>query len=121
MAGGGAHEKPARLLAAEKPELLESYRAEWKTGPIGGRGRHAGAQAEKPLNNWSEGKIALDYLVFAAPRVAAHRVRFQRDYASRAGVPEAVLDAPTPAEDEAQRRLLLIAAVRLGPRRSLTR
>jgi len=78
-----------------------------------------GTPVRKPRNrwyNWSEGKVALDYLFFAGRVCAAHRVRFEGHYDLPARVlPEAVLDAPTPAEDEAQRRLLLlIAAVRLG-------
>ena len=110
-------EKPARLLAAEKPELLESVlRTVEERGPI--RAAEVATPVRKPRNrwyNWSEGKIALDYLFFAGRVCAAHRVRFERHYDLPERVlPEAVLDAPTPAEDEAQRRLLLIAAARLG-------
>jgi uncharacterized protein YcaQ len=110
-------EKPARLLAAEKPELLESVlRAVRERGPI--RAAEVATPVRKPGNpwyNWSAGKTALDYLFFAGRVCAAHRVRFERHYDLPERVlPEAVLDAPTPAEDEAQRRLLLIAATRLG-------
>ena len=110
-------EKPARLLAAEKPELLESVlRTVEERGPI--RAAEVATPVRKPRNrwyNWSESKIALDYLFFAGRVCAAHRVRFERHYDLPERVlPEAVLDARTPAEDEAQRRLLLIAAARLG-------
>ena len=110
-------EKPARLLAAEKPELLESVlRTVRDRGPI--RAAEVATPVRKPENtwyNWSEGKIALDYLFFAGRVCAAHRVHFERRYDLPERVlPNAVLDAPTPAEDEAQRRLLLIAAARLG-------
>jgi uncharacterized protein len=110
-------EKPARLLAAEKPELLESVlRTVRERGPI--RAAEVATPVRKPGNawyNWSESKIALDYLFFAGSVCAAHRVRFERHYDLPERVlPEAVLDAPTPAEDEAQRQLLLIAAARLG-------
>jgi uncharacterized protein len=109
--------KPVRRLAAEKPELLESVlRTVRERGPI--RAADVATPLRKPKNpwfNWSEGKIALDYLFFAGSVCAAHRVRFERHYDLPERVlPEAVLDAPTPAEDEAQRRLLLIAAARLG-------
>jgi uncharacterized protein len=109
--------KPVRRLAAEKPELLESVlRAVRERGPI--RAADVATPLRKPKNpwfNWSEGKIALDYLFFAGSVCAAHRVRFERHYDLPERVlPEAVLDAPTPAEDEAQRKLLLIAAARLG-------
>ena len=85
-------------------------------GPI--RAAEVATPVRKPRNrwyNWSESKIALDYLFFAGRVCAAHRVRFERHYDLPERVlPEAVLDARTPAEDEAQRRLLLIAAARLG-------
>ncbi|WP_328436688.1 winged helix DNA-binding domain-containing protein [Streptomyces sp. NBC_00444] len=110
-------EKPARLLAAEKPELLQSVlRTVRERGPI--RAAELAAPVRKPKNpwyNWSEAKIALDYLFFAGLVCVDHRVRFERRYDLPERVlPEAVLDAPTPPEDEAQRQLLLIAAARLG-------
>jgi uncharacterized protein YcaQ len=109
--------KPVRRLAAEKPELLESVlRTVRERGPI--CAADVATPLRKPKNpwfNWSEGKLALDYLFFAGSVCAAHRVRFERHYDLPERVlPEAVLDAPTPAEDEAQRQLLLIAAARLG-------
>jgi uncharacterized protein len=70
---------------------------------------------ENPWYNWNESKIALDYLFFAGRVCTARRVRFERHYdVPERVLPQAVLDAPTPAEDEAQRRLLLIAAACLG-------
>ena len=110
-------EKPARLLAAEKPELLELVlRTVREQGPI--RAADIATPVRKPGNpwyNWSEGKIALDYLFFAGRVCAAHRVNFKRYYDLPERVlPNAVLDAPTPPEDEAQRGLLLSAAARLG-------
>ena len=109
--------KPVRRLVAEKPELIESVlRTVRERGPI--RAADVAAPVRRPRNpwfDWSEGKIALDYLFFAGRICAAHRVRFERRYDLPERVlPEAVLNAPTPAEDEAQRRLLLIAAARLG-------
>jgi uncharacterized protein len=109
--------KPIRLLAAEKPELLESVlRTVRERGPI--RATDVATPVRKPKNpwfDWSEGKVALDYLFFAGRICAAHRVNFERRYDLPERVlPDAVLDAPTPAEDEAQRQLLLIAAARLG-------
>jgi uncharacterized protein YcaQ len=108
---------PVRRLAAEKPELLKRVlRTVRECGPI--RAADVATPLRKPKNpwfNWSDGKIALDYLFFAGSVCAAHRVRFERYYDLPERVlPEAVLDAPTPAEDEAQRKLLLIAAARLG-------
>jgi uncharacterized protein len=109
--------KPMRRLAADKPELLESVlRTVRERGPI--RAAEVATPRRDPKNkwfNWSEGKIALDYLFFAGSVTAANRVNFERRYDLPERVlPEAVLDAPTPAEDEAQRQLLLMAAKRLG-------
>ena len=109
--------KPVRRLAAEKPELIESVlRTVRERGPIRAADIAAPMRKDKnPWFNWSEGKIALDYLFFAGSVCAAHRVRFERHYDLPERVlPEAVLAAPTPAEDEAQRELVLIAAARLG-------
>ena len=109
--------KPVRRLAAEKPEVLQSVlRTVRERGPV--RAADFATPVRKSANpwfNWSEGKIALDYLFFAGRVCAAHRVHFERRYDLPERVlPETVLDAPTPAEDEAQRQLLLIAAARLG-------
>jgi uncharacterized protein YcaQ len=114
---GTLAEKPARLLAADKPEALQSVlHVVRERGPIRAADVSAPVRrAANPWYNWSEGKIALDYLFFAGRICAAHRVGFERRYDLPERVlPQAVLDAPTPAEDEAQRRLLLIAAARLG-------
>jgi uncharacterized protein YcaQ len=110
-------EKPARVLAAAKPELLQSVlRTVRERGPI--RAAELAAPVRKATNpwyNWSESKIALDYLFYAGLVCADHRVRFERRYdVPERVLPKAVLDAPTPPEDEAQRQLLLIAAARLG-------
>jgi len=110
-------EKPARLLAAGRPEVLESVlRLVRERGPI--RAADVGTPVRRPENpwyNWNESKIALDYLFFAGRVCTARRVRFERHYDLPERVlPQAVLDTPTPAEDEAQRRLLMLAAARLG-------
>jgi uncharacterized protein YcaQ len=114
---GTLAEKPARVLAAKKPEALESVlRLVRERGPV--RAAEIATpvrRAANPWYNWSEGKIALDFLFYAGRVCATHRVRFERRYDLPERVlPQAVLNAPTPAEDEAQRRLLLIAAARLG-------
>jgi uncharacterized protein YcaQ len=64
---------------------------------------------------WSDGKRALEFLFWAGLVTTAGRRSFERLY----DLPERVLPpeiaaAPTPAPDEAQRRLLLTAARALG-------
>src|SRR5690606_8228475 len=75
-----------------------------------GRPRRAGE-----MWSWSEEKTALEYLFYAGRLCAARRVNFERLYDLPERVlPREVLEAPTPSQDEAQRRLLLIAARSLG-------
>ena len=65
--------------------------------------------------SWSEEKKALEHLFFAGRVCAAGRLNFERLYDLPERVlPAAVLNAPTPPADEAQRQLILIAADRLG-------
>ena len=65
--------------------------------------------------NWHEGKISLEYLFWAGRVTSAHRVNFERHYDLPERVlPAAVIAAPTPAEEDAQRELVRIAARALG-------
>jgi uncharacterized protein YcaQ len=110
--------KNVARVASEQPELLE-----FVTGMVRERGPiRASELAEKgrrrepgEMWSWSEEKTALEYLFFAGRVCAARRVNFERLYDLPERVlPPAVLEAPTPSQDEAQRQLLLIAAQRLG-------
>jgi uncharacterized protein len=65
---------------------------------------------------WGEVKTALEWLFWTGALASAGRTRsFERiyDLAERV-LPPLVLDAPTPAEDDAQRELLRFSAARLG-------
>jgi hypothetical protein len=65
--------------------------------------------------SWSEEKTALEHLFFAGRLSAAGRLNFERLYDLPERVlPQAVLEAPTPPEDAAQRQLVVLAAQRLG-------
>jgi uncharacterized protein YcaQ len=65
--------------------------------------------------NWHAGKVVLEYLFYAGQVTAAGRTNFERLYDLPERVlPAAVLAAPTPAEADAQRELVRIAASRLG-------
>ncbi len=113
--------KSVRRIGAERPELLEVVlRTVRERGPLRAadlatelaapRGRRA---AE--MWSWSEEKTALEYLFFAGRLSSSHRVNFERLYDLPERVlPGAVLEAPTPSQEEAQRQLLLVAARRLG-------
>jgi uncharacterized protein len=65
--------------------------------------------------NWNLGKQAIEYLFFTGQVTAERRVNFERLYdLTERVIPAAVLEMPTPPQDEAQRELLLFAARRLG-------
>jgi uncharacterized protein YcaQ len=106
-----------RRLSRERPELIaEVLEMVAERGPL----RAADTGLSRPSSpremwDWHDGKIALEYLFFDGRLAAAGRKNFERRYdlAERV-LPAAVRDAPTPSEEDAQRRLLLIAARCLG-------
>ena len=110
--------KGVARVAAEQPELLEfvlemvRQRGPLRASDLAAKGRR-GEPGE--MWNWSEEKTALEYLFFAGRVCAARRVNFERLYDLPERVlPRQVIEAPTPSQEEAQRRLILIAAKRLG-------
>jgi uncharacterized protein len=110
--------KGVARVAAEQPELLEFVlRMVRERGPIRASDLAAKGRRREPgeMWNWSEEKTALEYLFFAGRVCAARRVNFERLYDLPERVlPQEILDAPRPSQDEAQRQLILIAAKRLG-------
>ena len=110
--------KNVARLGAERPELLEFVTdLVRRRGPIRASELAAPGRRREPgeMWSWSEEKTALEYLFYAGRLCASRRVNFERLYDLPERVlPAAVLDAPTPPEAEAQRRLLLLAASRLG-------
>ena len=65
--------------------------------------------------NWSREKTALEYLFRAGLVTTADRRNFERVYdVPERVVPKAILDLPTPSEEEAHRQLLLLAAGSCG-------
>jgi len=110
--------KSITRVATERPGLLEFVLDEVRErGPVRASDLVADGRGRKSGEMWSrsEEKAALEYLFFAGRVCAARRVNFERHYDLPERVlPRAVLEAPTPTQDEAQRQLLLIAAKRLG-------
>ncbi|HYJ21838.1 MAG TPA: crosslink repair DNA glycosylase YcaQ family protein [Solirubrobacterales bacterium] len=110
--------KGVARVAAEQPELLEFVlEMVRERGPLRASDLAAKGRRREPgeMWNWSEEKTALEYLFFSGQVCAARRVNFERLYDLPERVlPQQVLEAPTPSQDEAQRQLILIAAKRLG-------
>jgi len=105
-------------LARDQPELVaDTLALVEEQGPI--RASATGFSRPDPrpghMWNWHDGKRALEHLFFTGRVSAAARVNFERLYdLTERVVPQEVLAAPTPSQDEAQRELLRISARALG-------
>jgi len=114
-AGRGIYGGLARF-ATERADFVERVYAEVATrGPMAAGELTEGGRGEGGWWGWSDGKRALEYLFWAGRVTTAERRGFERLYGVTEKVlPQAVIDRPTPAEDEAQRALLRIASRALG-------
>jgi uncharacterized protein YcaQ len=110
--------KSVSRIATEQPQLLDLVLEQLRErGPLRAADLEPNGRRRRSGEMWSrsEEKAALEYLFFAGRVCSARRVNFERHYDLPERVlPRAVLEAPTPSQGEAQRRLLLIAAKRLG-------
>jgi len=108
-----------RDMVARRPELIQ-----WVLDEVGERGPVTAAEIESDVKkpkenwgwNWSDAKIALEYLFYEGAITSAGRnTAFARRYdlTSRVLPPE-VVHAPTPSNDEAYRVLVEIAARSYG-------
>lgn len=100
----------------EKRAFIEEVRREVQVrGPLGAGELSGGGKGQGSWWGWSDGKRALEWLFWAGEVTTATRRGFERlyDLPERALPPE-VLNAPTPAEDEAQRELLRRSIRALG-------
>ena len=104
-------------IQEERPELIEDVLAQVRDeGPIAAsqlaeeRPRRAG-----PWWDWSDSKRAIEWLFWSGQVTSARRRNFERLYDLPERVlPPKVLAAATPSIEEAQRRLVLVAARALG-------
>ncbi len=105
-------------IARERPQLIaDTLALVTEQGPIRANATGIPRPADEPgrLWNWHDGKRALEHLFFAGTVAAYERVNFERRYdLVERVVPRDVLDVPTPAEADAQRELVRIAAAALG-------
>ena len=108
-----------RRIATERPELVAAVLDDLRArGPLtASQLAHLDApRAPKgPWWDWSDVKRALEFLFWSGEITSARRRRFERLYdVPERVIPAAVLAAPTPDDDEAQRTLLKVAARALG-------
>jgi uncharacterized protein YcaQ len=93
-------------------EVLAEIR---RRGPVTGGDFAAEGPRRSGWWEWSEGKIALEWLFRAGLVSVKTRRGFERVYdVTERVIPAAVLNAPTPARADAQRELVRIAARSLG-------
>src|SRR4051794_32676326 len=106
-----------RRVAKERPELLQEVLDQVRErGPLAARDLD-GQRPRKsgPWWDWSDSKRAIEMLFWGGEVTAARRRNFERLYdLPERVIPRAVLDAPTPSEEDAQRALVGIAARSLG-------
>lgn len=108
-----------RRVARDRPDLVASVLADIRErGPVSAADltHHDAPRGRKgPWWDWSDVKRALEFLFWSGEVTSARRVRFERRYdVPERVLPAAVLAAPTPPDDEAQRTLLRVAARALG-------
>jgi uncharacterized protein YcaQ len=113
-AGIGIYGGLARFGAERSSFIGEVLREVERRGPVAARELSDGGRSAGGWWGWSDGKRALEWLFWAGLVTTDHRRRFERVYDLSERVFPKVAALPTPAEDEAQRRLLLVAAQALG-------
>ncbi|HEY0393825.1 MAG TPA: crosslink repair DNA glycosylase YcaQ family protein [Candidatus Elarobacter sp.] len=98
-------------LIKTEPAMLQRLRTTIaERGPMAASG-FEGARGKGSWWGWSDVKIGLEALFWCGEITTAHRKGFERVYDLPERVlPRAILDAPTPAEEDAQRELIRIAA-----------
>ncbi|MDX6685247.1 MAG: uncharacterized protein QOF86_1375 [Baekduia sp.] len=108
-----------RRIARDRPDLVAAVLEDITArGPLTAAqlAHHDDPRGPKgPWWDWSDVKRALEFLFWSGSVTAARRRRFERLYDIPERVlPAAVVAAPTPSDDEAQRTLLRVAARAMG-------
>jgi uncharacterized protein YcaQ len=107
---------PLRVMRDQPAFVAEVLARVRDEGPIGAGALHgAGAPGQSrrggPWWDWSQTKVALEYLFWAGRVTTASRRSFERVYdLTERVIPAAVLALPTPSREDAQRELVRLAA-----------
>jgi uncharacterized protein len=103
-------------VARDRPDFVQAILQEVaERGPIGVSELSEKEPRRGPWWGWGDGKRALEYLFWTGKLTAAGRRNFERLYdLPERVIPAAVLGAPTPAEPDAIRQLLLRAGRACG-------
>jgi hypothetical protein len=113
--GEGIYGELARF-GRERADFVAAVLAQLEArGALSARELEEGGRSAGSWWGWSDGKRALEWLFWAGRVTTATRRGFERVYDLPERVlPRAVLNAPTPTPDDAQRELLRLAARALG-------
>ncbi|MFC4175474.1 winged helix-turn-helix domain-containing protein [Microvirga sp. GCM10011540] len=100
----------------EKRAFIEEVRREIEDrGPMAAGELSGGHRGQGSWWGWSDGKRALEWLFWAGEVTTATRRGFERIYdLPERALPAAILNVPTPPEEEAQRELLRLSIRALG-------
>lgn len=100
----------------ERRDYIDNVLAEIeKRGPVTGADFAAGPRGQPGWWSWSDGKRALEWLFWAGYVTTKTRRGFERVYdLTERTLPRAVMDAPTPAEEDAVRALVRRSARAMG-------
>lgn len=100
----------------ERRDYIDQVLAEIeRRGPVTGGDFAEGPRGAPGWWSWSDGKRALEWLFWSGFITTKTRRNFERVYdLTQRALPDAVVNAPTPDHDEAQRRLMMIGARAMG-------
>jgi uncharacterized protein len=114
-AGRGLYGRLHKFARLRRPFVQEVLAEVTDRGPIAASELSRGGRSRGSWWAWSDGKAALEWLFWVGRVTTAARRRFERVYDLPERVlPESVLAAAIPTEDDAQRALLRHAARALG-------
>ncbi|WP_437334570.1 winged helix-turn-helix domain-containing protein [Sorangium sp. So ce394] len=114
--GVGVWKGVARFLLEHRPVVDRALEQIRERGPLAASELEVGAKGAGGWWGWSDAKRAAECLFWSGElTTATRRGTFERVYGLPEKVlPRAVLEAPTPARDDAQRALIRIAARAMG-------
>ena len=103
---------PLRVMRDQPEFVAEVLRLVRELGPVSAGDLREGERRERGTWwSWDQEKIALEYLFWSGQVTTASRRGFERLYdVPERVLPAAVLDAPTPAREDAQRELVRLSA-----------
>ncbi len=114
-AGRHTYGSLARFARERRPFIEQVFAEIERRGPLAAGELESGSKGRAGWWEWSEEKMALEWLFWAGRITTLTRRNFERIYEmSERALPAAVVARPTPPRDEAMRGLLARAARSLG-------